>query len=135
MWPATKLCAVTVGMAGPIADMMLVYRPQLCFWNSVVLYFTLLLTAAQALATALNTFFQLTIMLMILVIGLTALAHFQPFPDPLLQRMQVIQSHSRAVAAALHALSCPCNDTHLNCASVYVGSSAIRSFPAPHSAA
>jgi len=98
-------CAVIIGMAGPSAYMMLVYRPELCFWNSVVLYFTLLLTAAQVLATALNTYFQLTIMLMILIIGITALAHFQPFPDPLLQRMQVIQSHFCPVTAALYALS------------------------------
>jgi uncharacterized membrane-anchored protein len=70
-------------------DVRLVCRPELCFWNSVVLYFTLLLAAAQVLATALNTYFQLTIMLMILVIGITALAHFRPFTDPLLQRMQV----------------------------------------------
>lgn len=78
--------------------MMLVYRPELCFWNSVVLYFTLVLTAAQVLATALNTYFQLTIMLMILMIGITALAHFQPFPDPLLQRMQVnSRCHCRTV--------------------------------------
>ena len=89
---------MTVGMAGPISDMMLVYRPELCFWNSVVLYFTLVLTAAQVLATALNTYFQLTIMLMILMIGITALAHFQPFPDPLLQRMQVnSRCHCRTV--------------------------------------
>ncbi|KAL0055969.1 hypothetical protein WJX82_006250 [Trebouxia sp. C0006] len=75
------------------------YRPQLCFWNSVVLYFTLILTAAQVLATALNTYFQLTIMLMILMIGITALAHFQPFPDPLLQRMQVLGLFTVGVTA------------------------------------
>jgi len=80
---------VIIGMAGPSADMMFACRPELCFWNSVVLYFTLILAAAQVLATALNTYFQLTIMLMILMIGVTALAHFQPFMDPLLQRMQV----------------------------------------------
>ncbi len=91
---------------------MLVRRPELCFWNSVVLYFTLLLTAAQVLATALNTYFQLTIMLMILMIGITALAHFQPFPDPLLQRMQVeLHLRCHCSTACLVFLCKNCNDS------------------------
>ncbi len=97
-------CTVTSGMAGPSANMMLICRPELCFWNSVVLYLTLLLAAAQVLATALDTYLQL-IRLMTLMIGITALMHFQPFEDPLLQRMQMNQSRICPVTAALYALS------------------------------
>ena len=64
-------------------------RPELWFWDSVVLLLTLALAASQVFATALDTYFQLTIMLMVLTIGVTAFAHFQPFTDDLLQRMQV----------------------------------------------
>ena len=64
-------------------------RPELWFWDSVVLLLTLALAASQVFATALDTYFQLTIMLMILTVGVTAIAHFQPFTDDLLQRMQV----------------------------------------------
>ena len=64
-------------------------RPELWFWNSVVLVLTLALAASQVFATALDTYFQLAIMLMILMAGLTAFAHFRPFIDDLLQRMQV----------------------------------------------
>jgi hypothetical protein len=64
-------------------------RPELWFWDSVVLLLTLALAASQVFATALDTYFQLTIMLMILTVGVTAFAHFQPFTDDLLQRMQV----------------------------------------------
>jgi len=64
-------------------------RPELWFWDSVVLLLTLALAASQVIATALDTYFQLTIMLMILTVGVTAFAHFQPFTDGLLQRMQV----------------------------------------------
>ncbi|DBA90089.1 TPA: hypothetical protein ACH3X1_003408 [Trebouxia sp. C0004] len=67
-----------------------VYRPELWFWDSVVLLLTLALAASQVFATALDTYFQLTIMLMILMVGVTAFAHFQPFTDDLLQRMQVL---------------------------------------------
>ena len=54
-----------------------------------MLLLTLALAASQVFATALDTYFQLTIMLMILTVGVTAFAHFQPFTDDLLQRMQV----------------------------------------------
>jgi len=112
---------VTIKLAGSGADVMLLYRPELCFWNSVVLYFTLLLTAAQVFATALNTYFQLTIMLMILMIGITALAHFRPFPDPLLQRMQVnlnLRYHCSSVCLAF--LCKNCNDSHMDHANMYL---------------
>ncbi len=60
-----------------------------------------MLAASQVFATALDTYFQLTIMLMILMVGVTAFAHFQPFLDDLLQRMQVrlyiyVHSHMHA---------------------------------------
>jgi len=36
-------------------------RPELWFWDSVVLLLTLALAASQVIATALDTYFQLTI--------------------------------------------------------------------------
>ena len=50
---------------------------------------TLALAASQVFATSLNAYFQLTIMLMVLVVGITVLAHHQPFNDSLSQGMQV----------------------------------------------
>ena len=74
----------------PVVMLLLcLYRPELWFWNSVVLVLTLALAASQVFATALDAYFQLTIMLMILMLGVVAFAHFQPFVDGLLQRMQV----------------------------------------------
>lgn len=69
--------------------LLYLYRPELWFWNSVVLILTLALAASQVFATALDAYFQLTIMLMILMLGVIAFAHFRPFVDDLLQRMQV----------------------------------------------
>ena len=65
---------------------------------------TLALAAAQVFATSLDTYFQLTIMLMVLVIGITVLAHYQPFEDSLSQSMQV----SDAVAC-FYVLSTQCH--------------------------
>lgn len=45
--------------------------------------------AAQVFATSLNAYFQLTIMLMVLVIGVVGLAHYHPFEDPGSQGTQV----------------------------------------------
>lgn len=59
-----------------------------------MLLLTLALAASQVLATALNVYFQLTIMVMILMLGVVAFAHFRPFIDDLLQRMQVGLSHT-----------------------------------------
>ena len=64
-------------------------RPKLWFWNSIVLVLTLLLAAAQVFAIALDTYFQLTIMLLILILGVIAFAFFHPFTDGLMQGMQV----------------------------------------------
>lgn len=49
----------------------------------------LVIAAAQVFATSLDAYFQLTIMLMVLIIGLTLLAHYQPFEDPSSQATQV----------------------------------------------
>ena len=64
-------------------------RTRFWFWDSIVLIQTLALAASQVFATSLNSYFQLTIMLMVLVIGITVLAHYQPFEDALSQSMQV----------------------------------------------
>lgn len=50
---------------------------------------TLALASALVFATSLDAYFQLTIMLMVLVIGITVLAHYQPFEEGLSQSMQV----------------------------------------------
>ncbi len=65
------------------------YRRSLWFWDTIVLLQTFALACAQVFATSLNTYFQLTIMLMILVIGLTVLTHLRPFDETLSQRVQV----------------------------------------------
>ena len=49
---------MTNGMGGPQRlplTRCLSVGPELCFWNSLVLYLTLLLTAGQVSATALQT--------------------------------------------------------------------------------
>ncbi len=50
---------------------------------------TLGLVAAQVFANALDAFFQLTIMLVILIAGSLALAHFHPFEQEGPQIVQV----------------------------------------------
>ncbi|DBB01456.1 TPA: hypothetical protein ACH3X1_000113 [Trebouxia sp. C0004] len=65
-----------------------VYRPQLWFWSSIVLVLTLLLAASQVFAIALDTYFQLIIM--ILILDVTTFACFHPFTNSLLQGMQVL---------------------------------------------
>lgn len=50
---------------------------------------TLALAASQVFAASLDSYFQLTIMLMILMVGMAALAHYQPFEEPLSQSLQV----------------------------------------------
>ena len=82
-------------------------RPELWFWDTVVLLLTLALAASQVFATALDTYFQLTIMLMILTVGVTAFAHFQPFTDDLLQRMQV-----KAALWIAHSMRVLCSWLH-----------------------
>ena len=53
------------------------------------------LAAAQVLATSLNGYYQLCIMLMIFVTGLTVLAHVSPFREAISQHVQV--SHGTAL--------------------------------------
>ena len=48
-----------------------------------------MIAAAQVFATSLDAYFQLTIMLMVLIIGFALLAHYQPFEDPSSQATQV----------------------------------------------
>ena len=50
---------------------------------------TFALACAQVLATSLDGYFQLSIMLMILVIGLFVLAHVSPFRESVSQHVQV----------------------------------------------
>ena len=64
-------------------------RPNFWYWESVVLVQTLGLAAAQVFATSLDAFFQLTIMVVILVVGGLALAHFHPFDQEGPQTIQV----------------------------------------------
>ncbi|DBA86799.1 TPA: hypothetical protein ACH3X2_005382 [Trebouxia sp. C0005] len=66
------------------------YKPDFWYWDSVVLVQTLALATAQVFATALNSYFQLTVMLMILMVGGVALPHFQPFKSSQSQRVQVL---------------------------------------------
>ena len=72
-----------------LVTLSLLCRKELRFWNSVVLGFTLCLAAAQVFLIAINAYFQLTIMLMVLLLDITALAYLHPFEDTLMQGMQV----------------------------------------------
>ncbi len=68
----------------------LLCRPRFWFWESVILTQTLGLAAAQVFATALDAFFQLTIMLVILMISLILLTHYRPFEEKAAQITQVL---------------------------------------------
>ena len=72
----------------------------------MVLILTLALAASQVFATALDAYFQLTIMLMILMLGVTAFAHFRPFVDDLLQRMNVSPSAPVCALSLLYQDAC-----------------------------
>ena len=81
-----------------------------------MLVLTLALAASQVFATALDTYFQLAIMLMILMMGLTALAHFRPFTNNLLQRMQVhITSSCNSSASSCRCLHESASTLKLSC--------------------
>lgn len=60
---------------------------------------TFALASAQVFALALSAYFQLMVMLMILVVGFAILAFFQPFEAPLSQNTQVCRD-------ACHSLKC-----------------------------
>ena len=59
----------------------------------MVLIQTLGLAAAQVFANALDAFYQLTIMLVILLVGTVALAYLHPFDQKAPQLMQVRYFH------------------------------------------
>ena len=59
------------------------------YGDIVILLQTFALTASLVFATALNTYFQLIIMLLILIVGLTVLTHVCPFEETLSQQVQV----------------------------------------------
>ena len=64
-------------------------RTRLWFWDSVVLFQTFGIAAAQVFATSLDPYFQLIIMLIVLMLGVTILSHCQPFNERLPQNTQV----------------------------------------------
>ena len=68
------------------------HRRKFWYWETVVLVQTLGLAAAQVFANALDAFFQLTIMLVILITGSLALAYFHPFHQEASQAVQVCHS-------------------------------------------
>ena len=89
-----KLCKygwhqVTTHLSFPEAWFDCFHRPNFWYWESVVLVQTLGLAAAQVFATSLDAFFQLTIMIVILMVGSLALAHFHPFDQEGPQTIQV----------------------------------------------
>ncbi|KAL0036883.1 hypothetical protein WJX77_003471 [Trebouxia sp. C0004] len=61
---------------------------QVSLWIHLPTVQTFALASAQMFALALSAYFQLSIMLMILVIGFAILAFFQPFETPLSQATQ-----------------------------------------------
>ena len=66
-----------------------VCRSGFWFWDNIVLLTTFALATALVFATTLNTYFQLSIMLMIMVVDLTVLAHASPHREALSQLVQV----------------------------------------------
>ena len=85
-----------------VSNLTVACRPKFWFWDSVVLWQTLGLAAAQVLARSLGAYFQLSIMLMILVVGLATLTHLRPFRADWSQVMQVCYaSGCSAVSAPL----------------------------------
>jgi len=71
----------------------------------VILTQTLGLAAAQVFATALDSFFQLTIMLVILMISLILLAHYRPFEEKAAQITQVLLRAAWLKSLHTHACS------------------------------
>ena len=69
----------------------------------MILTQTLGLAAAQVFATALDAFFQLTIMLVILMISLILLAHYRPFEEKAAQITQVLPRAAWHNKLAYHA--------------------------------
>jgi len=61
----------------------------LWFWDSLVLWQTFALALALALTTPLSSYYQLTVVLMILILGFALLSHLRPFRAALSQSAQV----------------------------------------------
>ena len=97
-------------------------RKRFWFWDSIVLLQTLALAASQVFATSLDAYFQVTIMLMVLVIGITVLAHCQPFEERLSQSMQVSCS---AMPVSCSAMPVNCSAMPVSCSAMLVSCSAI----------
>jgi len=89
-------------------DVHMSCRDSFWYWESVVLVQTLGLVAAQVFASSLDGFFQLTIMLVILVAGALALAHCHPFEQDGPQIVQVctVMVESQTSIGAIHICSC-----------------------------
>lgn len=66
-----------------------VCRNGFWFWDNVVLLTIFALAVTLVFASTLNTYFQLSIMLMIMVVDLTVLAHASPHREALSQFVQV----------------------------------------------
>lgn len=66
-----------------------VCRNAYWFYDNVVLLATFALATALVFSTTLNTYYQLSIMLMIMVVDLTVLAHASPYREALSQLVQV----------------------------------------------
>ncbi|KAL0021752.1 hypothetical protein WJX79_003206 [Trebouxia sp. C0005] len=66
------------------------YKPSFWYWETIVLVQTLAFVASQVLAISLDSYFQLAIMLMVLLVGFAVLAHLQPFDSSLAQNKQVL---------------------------------------------
>ena len=64
-------------------------RKTFWFWDSVTLFQTFGIAAAQVFANPLGPYFQLIIMLVVLMISVTGLAHCCPFEEALAQSTQV----------------------------------------------
>ena len=86
----------------PVQVQLVLSRAKYWFWDSVVLWQTLALAAAQVLTVSLDAYFQLIIMLTLLVLGFALLSHLRPFTAPLSQTMQVTSSYWGSNPAVSH---------------------------------
>lgn len=69
---------------------LLLCRPRMWFWDSLVLWQTFALSLALVLATPLSSYYQLTVVLAILILGFALLSHLHPFQAALSQSVQVL---------------------------------------------
>ena len=102
---------ITMCLSSPLSalvtpDVQVLCRDNFWYWESVVLVQTLGLVAAQVFASSLDGFFQLTIMLVILMAGGLALAHCHPFEQEGPQVVQVCIVMFGSQTAIAHFCSC-----------------------------